>query len=188
MKGKSKKKAKKCDKDFDKLVEKLHYAYRAYCLNKELSGKVKKLPGVSSFWFLIKQSLMTSFLIEVAKIFEKQKEGEKSLTIYYVLDIKFRDHQKTIDNLRVFRNKWLVHNDLAFLRNLGKKLEELKLDPKKVADLCKRTYKVLEEIKMDYRIHSLRGMTSNDAEGKAKKMVETLLSETSKHHKQGGIN
>ncbi|MDD5573495.1 MAG: hypothetical protein PHQ71_06960 [Candidatus Hydrothermia bacterium] len=173
---------KKLNDDFDILIGKLHYAYKMYCLNKELSGKSKKLPGIPAFWFLIKQSLMASFLVEVAKIFEKQKE--ESLTIYYVTDIKFRNHQKTIDNLRIFRNKWLVHNDLAFLYNLDKKLKELKLTPEKVADLCKRTYEVLEEIKVNYRINSLGDMTSRDAEEEAKAMIGKLLSETSKHQVQ----
>jgi hypothetical protein len=152
-----------------------------YCLNKNLSEKgTTKLPGQPAFWFLIKQVLMFVFLIEVAKIFEIQKQKHESLTIYYLLDIKFKRHQKTINKLKIYRNKWFAHNDLDFILNPSKFLKENKLTPEKVANLCKETYKVLDEIKINYKLHSLGDITSQDAESSAKAIVDNLLKETSK--------
>lgn len=171
----------KQNKDFDILARQLHYAYKLYCLNENLSKKgVAKLPGQPAFWFLIKQALMFTYLIEVAKIFEMQKQKHEPLTIYYLLDVKFKKHQKTIDKLRIYRNKWLVHNDLAFFRDPSKFLKDIKLTPQKIADLCRETYKVLDEIKMNYKLHSLGNITPQDAESSAKAIIKNILKETSK--------
>ena len=98
--------------------------------------------------FQIRESLMQSFIIEMAKIFDLSNT-QPNLTVYSFLGTNYpwkSEHQDTIKSLKKFRDKYLMHNDLKTIKNFSHFLTELNLTPIKVKELLIEAHDQLREL------------------------------------------
>ncbi len=148
---------KKQKEDFDILISQLANAYRALMINRLFLDDNEFVNQNFRLWIDIRAAFTIEYLLGVAKIFERPKNriGEEVLSIYYLVDIQFSGHEKTIEGLKKFRSKFLVHNDLKIMRNPNKLFKNLGFTPDDIKNLLERAFDVLEDIKSHYGLGSL---------------------------------
>ncbi len=136
------------NKDFEKLVSKLATAlsYRISCELISSSPQNKHLRH--HFFFLIRQSLTQSFIIEVAKVFDSSKT-QPNLTVFQFLGNSYPwspKSKKTMQALKNFRDKFLMHNDLVASRDITEFLKNIGLTPDSVMSLSEEAFTQLGKL------------------------------------------
>ena len=170
------------NEDFDILVGELVYAYKQFCIAKEISlaGHNEVFKRNVLLWNTIRLSLTRGYLAELAKIFEKNRE-DNILSIYYLLDFQFKENKHTIDKLRTIRNKFLMHNDIQTRNALDNFMKRLGLKPiDDIEALFKRTVEVLVGLRKEYGlsgdIQTLFREAETGARGDIKNLIERMSS------------
>lgn len=134
-------------KDFQNLAHRLCTAYEYFILDEKISELEIAAP------FQIRQSLVQSFVMEMAKIFDLSCT-QPNLTIYVFLGSNYpwkSEHQGTITSLKNFRDKYLMHNDLDTTRGSSKFSKDFNLRPIEVKELLIEAYNQLQELEKNDR-------------------------------------
>jgi len=174
--------AQKNENDFDNFIGNLKFAYQQFCLSAKLDEKLKNIPLAQEqklFWFTVGMTLRRGYHAEIAKIFEKQNSKFPDvLSIYYLIDIEFKEHEKTIISLKKLRDKLLMHHDVETLRQVDYFAKSLNLTPRDVQNLFIKLFEVIERIKLNYGFSDTVsfGYEFNKIEIQAEKDLENLLS------------
>lgn len=110
------------------------------------------------FWGIVIHSLQTEFLLGLAKIFEDRKEKDV-LSIYYLLDLlqegiekeeikdKINARSSIIENLRIWRNKILAHQDVYFAHNPKEIFGKFPIKNNEIEELMELLKEILGMIK-----------------------------------------
>lgn len=150
------------DSDFEIFLNDLKFAYQQFCVNVFLHKKVGSTlynynDKFRYIWDMLLLGSESDYLIGLAKMFERPKELEKTISIYCFLEYPFKDCMQTIDKIMKARNKILAHSDLKVSRkrtefwakDVNLNVNETKLLFNKIIDTMnkiKDNYKYNEDI------------------------------------------
>lgn len=160
-KSMEKKSKKLSNEEFALFVDLLKGAYWQFCFNKvghkEISGKAFR--DFENLWALILVSLRNYYLINLAKIFDREscwvKGREKvNLSIFRAIprDKYSKDDIETIENIKQIRNEIVAHFDAEAVL-LGKRFEKdygLDFEGKKIGSLFSNTFKLINQVKTNF--------------------------------------
>ncbi len=165
-------------KEFKIFLNSLNFAYEQFCFLEKIRENLSNTFFQKNpiLWQNIRVSLLRSYLLELSKIFEKQKNKFPAvLSIYYLMDFEFRNHEGTLVKLNKLRNKFLVHTDLEESKNFEQFLKQIDLRPIEINELFKTTYEVATKI---VQSQGLRGnnisLLYREIKGKADKIISAL--------------
>jgi hypothetical protein len=134
-------------KEFEILVKGLALAHHHFSLNEiihaEISGKLYE--EHQFFWNTIQLGLEQSYLVGLAKFFERPKELDETISVYYFFDF---GHNDLINKLKKIRNKMVSHHDKKITEVSF--LEELKMDREDIRKLFKIATEAVEKLKEDF--------------------------------------
>lgn len=120
--------------------------------NNDYSDIYKKDNG---FWVAVIDCLKDGFLIELAKIFEENNERNDVLSITYLIKLipegikkeeiksELKKYDKTIINLKKWRDKILAHRERKYILNSGKISSKYPLKNNEIESLMKLLEKIL---------------------------------------------
>ncbi len=134
-------------KEFQILVKSLALAHHHFSLNEIIHQEVKGglYQKYKFLWDVIQLGLEQSYLLGLAKFFERPKELDETISIYYFYDFGYND---LINKLKKVRNKMISHHDkkvteLSFLKGLKMNKEDVRL-------LFKLATEAVENLKKDF--------------------------------------
>lgn len=139
-------------KEFDLLVKNLSLAHYHFCLNQIIHEKV----GGDVFeqhrfvWTVVLLGLEEAYLLGLAKFFDRPKELDETVSIYYFFDF---NQNELIKKLRTIRNKMIVHFD----KKLGTQegfLNEMRLNGGDIQSLFATAFAALEQIKGNFGVNT----------------------------------
>lgn len=134
-------------KEFEILVRSLALAHHHFSLNqiihKEISGKLYE--DHKMFWNVVQLGLEQSYLLGLAKFFERPKELDETISVYYFFDF---GHNDLINRLKKIRNKMISHHDKKVTQSSF--LEELRISPDDVKLLFSLATEAVEKLKADF--------------------------------------
>ena len=135
--------------DFGILVNNLLFAYRQFCLNRVMHEKVdgEAYKKFALTWNTLLLSLEAGYLLGLAKVFDKPKELEDTISIYSVLGYKLEKYNDVIQRVRLIRNKMLAHTDAKTARKQTPFLEENKISLNDVENLFSIAVELLDQIR-----------------------------------------
>lgn len=139
---------------FNIFIGKLDFAYRQFLLWKHFqNSKYNKIYENSPETFnAIFQSLLTGFLIELAKLTENGNvKFEEVVSIYSLLEEELEPVKETIKKIKNLRNKVLSHNDKNTLKDVKKFMRDLKLKNSDIEDLFVFLIEWLDENKKRFK-------------------------------------
>lgn len=134
-------------KEFEILVKSLALAHHHFSLNQiiheEIGGKL--YADHKFFWNTIQLGLEQSYLLGLAKFFERPKELDETISVYYFFDF---GHNDLINKLKKIRNKMISHHDKKVTNPSF--LEDLKMTPEDVKILFNLATEAVEKLKADF--------------------------------------
>ena len=134
-------------KEFEILVTGLALAHKHFSLHQIIAQELKNKNHEKDkfLWDVIQLGLEQSYLTGLARFFERPKDLDETISIYYFFDF---GHNEIINKLKKIRNKMISHHD----KNLSKSsfLEELRLDNEDVKLLFKIATESVEKLKKDF--------------------------------------
>ena len=154
------------------------------------------------FWNATLPSLQFSYLMGLAKLFDKRKQKDV-LSIYYLIDLiqekneknkikeEIHKYQSSIKNLVIWRNKILAHCSVFFAHNSRKLFERFPIKGEELENLMNLLEKVLGTIdsartkigqRYDFRI--IKEGSQRDAENIIKKIKECRKREAKEFKKE----
>lgn len=133
--------------EFEILVKSLALAHHHFSLNqiihREVKGDLYKNNKV--LWDVIQLGLEQSYLLGLAKFFERPKELDETISIYYFFDF---GHNELLNRLQRIRNKMISHHDKKITKPSF--LEDLKMDADDVKLLFRLATEAIEKLKADF--------------------------------------
>ena len=134
-------------KEFEILVKSLALAHHHFSLNQiiheEVGGKLYQDHKV--FWDVVQLGLEQSYLLGLAKFFERPRELDDTISVYYFFDF---GHNDLIHRLKKIRNKMISHHDKKVTE--ASFLEELRMSSDDVKLLFKLATEAVEKLKTDF--------------------------------------
>ncbi|MEK7505706.1 MAG: hypothetical protein AAB597_02320 [Patescibacteria group bacterium] len=134
-------------KEFEILVKSLALAHHHSSLNQiiheEIGGKLYEDHKV--FWDVVQLGLEQSYLLGLAKFFERPKELDETISVYYFFDF---GHNDLINRLKKIRNKMISHHDKKVTESSF--LKELRISPDDVKLLFRLATEAVEKLKADF--------------------------------------
>lgn len=139
------------DKEFKILIENLSVSYWQFCLNEimheKIGGQIYK--DFVSFWGTTLLGLESSYMLGLAKFFDKPKELDETISIYYFLDF---EQKEIIGKLRKIRNKLLTHIDKKTALTKDTFMKELGLTFSDISTLFDTAIDLVDKIKGKFGI------------------------------------
>lgn len=134
----------KKQKEFELLVKSLamaiHSFYLRQIINEELS---KEIYTKNRFlWDTISLGLEQSYLIGLAKFFERPRELDESISVYYFFDFGNND---SINKIKKFRNKLIAHHDKKLTNDSF--LEDLRMNDSEIEEMFAMAMQAIEDLK-----------------------------------------
>ncbi|OGY40353.1 MAG: hypothetical protein A2570_03705 [Candidatus Brennerbacteria bacterium RIFOXYD1_FULL_41_16] len=134
-------------KEFEIMVKSLALAHYHFALNEAIHEKVggKLYTDYKVLWDAIQLGLEQSYLLGLAKFFERPKELDETISVYYFFDF---GHDELLNRLRRIRNKIIVHHDRKVAQPSF--LEELKISRDDIKLLFQLSIETVEKLKTDF--------------------------------------
>lgn len=133
--------------EFEILVKGLALAHHHFSLNQiihqEIKGKSYKDHKI--FWDVVQLGLEQSYLLGLAKFFERPRDLNETISVYYFFDF---GHNKLLNKLKKIRNKMISHHDKKITESSF--LKELRMSPDDVKLLFKLATEAIEKLKADF--------------------------------------
>ncbi len=159
-----KKRRKLSNQEFQVLVDNIRYTYWQFCFNrighKEIEGRVYKneIDGDKNFkliWDMILVSFLNSYLLGLAKIFDRKSYGDKNtLSIFhFIKKSKFnKDDRATIRKVKQARNEIIAHLEATKVMEGKNRLEHFGLDgqAKDIESLFTNTFNLVNNIEENF--------------------------------------
>lgn len=147
-------------KEFEMLIKNLSLAYYQFCLNEIMHEKVagKIFTDFQLLWTVTLLGLEEAYLLGLAKFFDRPKELDETISIYYFFDF---NQNELINKLKMIRNKMIVHLDKKLALKTGF-LDELRLTKGDIeslfvtaitaVDQIKKNFGVIEDLKLEFEL------------------------------------
>lgn len=134
-------------KEFEILVKSLALAHHHFFLNQiiheEIRGRLYE--DYKVFWDVVQLGLEQSYLLGLSKFFERPRELDETISVYYFFDFGYND---LISRLKKIRNKMISHHDKKAAESSF--LEELRISPDDVRLLFRLATEAVEKLKADF--------------------------------------
>lgn len=134
-------------KEFELLVSSLALAIHRFYLKQVINEELTEAQYLRNrfFWDTISLSLEQSYLIGLAKFFEKPKEINETISIYYFYDF---GKNSLIDKIKKFRNKLIAHHDKNLIHTSF--IEKLKITEEEIKSLFDTGTQLVENLKNEF--------------------------------------
>ncbi len=165
---------KKIDKDSENFMGLLMTAYRYFYIESFLHFNQLKEPFKSNaqIWTELRGALIRALIIMLRGIFEKQKpQFGEVLSIYYLMDIEFKEHEATIEKIRNFGNKVIAHADVKTFRNIN---ELTRPERDGIESLLSRLVEVVNRLKTEYGLEEDYERRFEEIKNKTEDMLRKL--------------
>jgi len=135
-------------KEFEILVTSLKLAHHHFSLNEIIHEEVggEQYKNSEFLWNVIQLGLEQSYLLGLAKFFERSKDQDDTISVYYFSNFDF-GHNEIFEKLKRIRNKMISHHDRKVIESSF--LEELKLSKADVRFLFKLATETVERLKAE---------------------------------------
>lgn len=159
-------------KRIKKLRDSIASIYNQFYAWKALQNKAynKTYKKQKYFWIATLNALQFNFLMELAKLFEKNKEHKSYTVLSFDLLLdniededfkneiykKIKNKEKSIKNLLGWRNKKLAHNDEDYMIEPDKILENFPLKYQEIESLLELIQEIFSDIVSKYKGKSIK--------------------------------
>ena len=148
------------EEQFKFFVSDLLATYHTFCLTRFMHPPIDDEPSFKYYskfkttWDKILYELETSYLVGFARLFDLydlKREERITVSVYYFLDYPFRNYEETIQKIKKFRDKVLVHSNRDYSQKQFYTTEfGFREDRSDFAGLIEETIKIFNGIKENF--------------------------------------
>lgn len=134
-------------REFEVLVKGLALAHHHFSLNELIHEELRTeaYNKHKFFWNTIQLGLEQSYLVGLARFFERPKELDDTISVYYFFDF---GHNDLLNKLKKMRNKMISHHDKKLAEDSF--LSQLQMDIEDVRKLFTLATETIEKLKADF--------------------------------------